>query len=65
MFRLDILDFKKLILSDIIWKKINRLNSRNNGYIYGICSIIKLVLFLDYIRFGFQLINQKLFEMKI
>jgi hypothetical protein len=33
--------------------------------IYGICSIIKFVLFLDCIKFGFELINQKIFEIQI
>jgi hypothetical protein len=65
MFRLDILIFKKLILFIIIIFKNKRLKSRNNGYIYGMCSIIKPILFLDYIRFGFEVVNQKLFEMKI
>jgi len=67
MFGLDILIFTKLMICSIIWRKktLKKLNSRNNGYIYGICNIIKHVLFLDYTRFGFKLVNQKMFEMKI
>ncbi len=43
-----------------------KLNSRNNGYIYGICGIIEhMFMFLDCTRFGFESINQKMFEMKI
>jgi hypothetical protein len=37
------------------------LNSKNNGYIYGICSIIKLVS--SYLKFWFELVNQQTFEM--
>jgi hypothetical protein len=41
----------------------------NNEYIYGIYSIIEHFLFLNYTKFGFgfefELINQKMFEMKI
>jgi len=37
----------------------------NTLYIYGICNIIELFLFLDCTRFGFELVNQKMFEMKI
>jgi hypothetical protein len=29
------------------------------------CNIIKLFFFGDYIRFGFELINKKMFEMKM
>jgi hypothetical protein len=31
------------MLPNIIWKRniFKRLNSKNNGYIYGICNIIK------------------------
>jgi hypothetical protein len=46
MFGLGILIFTKLMIPSIIWEKeitFKRLNSRNNGYIYGICNIIKHV----------------------
>jgi len=63
MFWFAILIFTKLMIFNIIWKKeINckSLNSNNTKYIYGIYTIIEFFLFLDYIRFGFELINQKL-----
>jgi hypothetical protein len=31
----------------------------------GICSIINPTFFLDRTKFGFELINQEMFEMKI
>jgi hypothetical protein len=38
---------------------------KNNGHIYDICNIIDPFFFLNYIKFGFELVNQKMFEMKI
>jgi len=53
-------DFHKVYV--ILFEK--KLNSRNNWYIYGICSIIDMFMFLDCIRFGFELFSQKMFELK-
>ncbi len=51
MFGLDILIFTKLMIY-IFFELKKRLNSRNNGYIYGICNIIIIFLFLDALSLG-------------
>jgi hypothetical protein len=68
VFGLDIFIFTKLMLINVISKinKFKRWNSRNNEYIYVICSIINFFFFFfDNIRFWFELVNQKMLKMKI
>jgi hypothetical protein len=36
-----------------------KLNLTNNGYIYGIYSIVEPIFFIDYTNFWFELFNQK------
>ncbi len=60
IFRLDILIFTKLMISNIIWKK--KINSRNDEYIYGICSIIEPFFCGLHLELGLELINQKMFQ---
>jgi hypothetical protein len=46
--------------------KFKILNFKNNGWVYGICNIIKLFfLVLNYTRFWFELINQITFGIKL
>ncbi len=58
MFGLDILIFTKLTISNIVFKKsIKKINSRNNGYIYGICNIIYFFVFGLHNKIGFALVS--------
>jgi len=60
-FGFDILIFTNLMIS---FFKIKNLNLRNNEYIYQY-NIIKPISIFGLTSFGFELINQAMFEMKI